>query len=166
MWTDERTQKLAKLWRDGFSAAEIATKMGGGLSRNAIIGRAYRLGLSRSGDVPMVTKPRSARKPRKARSEPRTKPTPRTEPIVPATVQRPKLTTDQSASVARAVLTLAAGQCRFPLGHLQDADFHFCGSPQREGASYCEAHMRLTHLPRETTAAADRRAEKQARSAA
>lgn len=126
-WTEERTQTLIELWRDGFSAAEIAVKMGGGLSRNAIIGRDCRLGLSRSGDVPMVTKPRA---------------------------------------VVSAVLALESGQCRFPVGQVKDADFHFCSEPQRDGAIYCEAHMKLTHLPRETTAAADRRAEKQARSAA
>ena len=45
-WTPERTHRLKSLWREGVSAREIASKIGGDLTRNAVIGKANRLGLS------------------------------------------------------------------------------------------------------------------------
>ena len=44
-WTDERVEMLKKLWADGLSASQIARKMGG-VTRNAVIGKVHRLGLS------------------------------------------------------------------------------------------------------------------------
>ena len=44
-WTDERVELLKKLWSDGLSASQIATELGG-ITRNAVIGKVHRLGLS------------------------------------------------------------------------------------------------------------------------
>ncbi|MEI8397221.1 MAG: GcrA family cell cycle regulator [Rhodospirillaceae bacterium] len=46
VWTDEQIEMLTTLWKEGKSASEIATFIGGDISRNAIIGKAHRLGLS------------------------------------------------------------------------------------------------------------------------
>ncbi len=46
IWTPELRAKLSELWRAGFSASEIATELGRGFSRNSIIGKAHRMGLS------------------------------------------------------------------------------------------------------------------------
>ena len=45
-WTDDRVESLRKLWLDGLSASQIAKHLGGGLTRNAVIGKVHRLGLS------------------------------------------------------------------------------------------------------------------------
>ena len=45
MWTDERVELLKKLWADGLSASQIATKLGE-VTRNAVIGKVHRLGLA------------------------------------------------------------------------------------------------------------------------
>ena len=45
-WTEDRVEVLKKLWLDGFSASQIAKQLGGGLTRNAVIGKVHRLGLS------------------------------------------------------------------------------------------------------------------------
>ncbi len=45
-WTDERIDLLQKLWLQGFSASRIAKELSNGLTRNAVIGKVYRLGLS------------------------------------------------------------------------------------------------------------------------
>ena len=45
-WTEERVEVLKKLWLDGFSASQIAKQLGDGLTRNAVIGKVHRLGLS------------------------------------------------------------------------------------------------------------------------
>ena len=44
-WTDERVEKLKELWTEGMSASQIA-KVLGGVTRNAVIGKVHRLGLS------------------------------------------------------------------------------------------------------------------------
>ena len=46
-WTEVRVKKLTKLWEKNISAREIAEKLGGGISRNAVIGKANRLGLTK-----------------------------------------------------------------------------------------------------------------------
>src|ERR1700682_6193691 len=62
-WTDERVETLKKLWTDGLSASQIAAELGG-ITRNAVIGKVHRLGLSGRAKSPSSAAPR----PRKARS--------------------------------------------------------------------------------------------------
>ena len=62
-WTDERVELLKKLWADGLSASQIAGELGG-ITRNAVIGKVHRLGLSGRAKSPSSSAPR----PRKARS--------------------------------------------------------------------------------------------------
>src|SRR5260370_21503950 len=63
-WTDERVETLKKLWADGLSASQIAAELGG-ITRNAVIGKVHRLGLSGRAKSPSSTAPRP-RKPRPA----------------------------------------------------------------------------------------------------
>lgn len=55
-WTEERIEKLKKLWGSGKTAAEIAEELGD-VTRNAVIGKANRLGLSTK-SAPAAAKPR------------------------------------------------------------------------------------------------------------
>ena len=61
-WTDERVEQLKKLWSDGLSASQIAAELGG-ITRNAVIGKVHRLGLSGRTKAPSTAAPRP-RKPR------------------------------------------------------------------------------------------------------
>src|SRR3954469_23529852 len=61
-WTDERVETLKKLWADGLSASQIAAELGG-ITRNAVIGKVHRLGLSGRAKSPTSAAPR----PRKTR---------------------------------------------------------------------------------------------------
>ncbi len=63
-WTDERVETLKKLWADGHSASQIAAELGG-ITRNAVIGKVHRLGLSGRAKSPSSAAPRP-RKPRAA----------------------------------------------------------------------------------------------------
>jgi len=54
-WTDERVELAKKLWQDGLSASQISKQIGGGLSRNAVIGKLYRLGLTGRGGATRKT---------------------------------------------------------------------------------------------------------------
>src|ERR1043165_6574356 len=62
-WTDERVELLKKLWSDGLSASQIAAELGG-ITRNAVIGKVHRLGLSGRAKSASTAAPRQ----RKARS--------------------------------------------------------------------------------------------------
>jgi GcrA cell cycle regulator len=62
-WTDERVEMLKKLWADGLSASQIAGELGG-ITRNAVIGKVHRLGLSGRAKAPSSAGPR----PRKTRA--------------------------------------------------------------------------------------------------
>src|SRR5437016_7824766 len=64
-WTDERVELLKKLWADGLSASQIAAELGG-ITRNAVIGKVHRLGLSGRAKSPSSAAPR----PRKPRAHP------------------------------------------------------------------------------------------------
>src|ERR1700730_8268756 len=62
-WTEERVESLKKLWGEGLSASQIAAELGG-ITRNAVIGKVHRLGLSGRAKSPASAAPR----PRKARA--------------------------------------------------------------------------------------------------
>jgi len=55
-WTEAKVKKLSKLWEKNISAREIAEKLGDGISRNAVIGKANRLGLTKD-SKPKTEKP-------------------------------------------------------------------------------------------------------------
>src|SRR5262245_51840909 len=61
-WTDERVEQLKRLWSEGLSASQIAAELGG-ITRNAVIGKVHRLGLSGRAKAPSSAAPR----PRKTR---------------------------------------------------------------------------------------------------
>ena len=58
-WTDERVELLKKLWSDGLSASQIAAELGG-ITRNAVIGKVHRLGLSGRAKSASIGAPRPA----------------------------------------------------------------------------------------------------------
>lgn len=69
-WTDERIEKLTKMWEGGATASQIAEELGG-VSRNAVIGKAHRLGLkARPSPVKANDKPARAPAPKKAKPVP------------------------------------------------------------------------------------------------
>ncbi len=84
-WTDERVELLKKMWGEGQSASQIAKELGG-VTRNAVIGKVHRLGLSNraTGAAPAKAEPKE--KPAPApKAEAKPKPAPKTEPARPAT---------------------------------------------------------------------------------
>jgi GcrA cell cycle regulator len=76
-WTDERIDTLKKMWDSGLTATQIAEELGG-VSRNAVIGKAHRLGLPRVPRRSSPTKPRLRKRPRPPR--PGCRPRPRRRP--------------------------------------------------------------------------------------
>ena len=122
-WTDERIEKLTKMWEGGSTASQIAEELGG-VSRNAVIGKAHRLGLKarpspvKANDAKASEKPDSPaaapKAPKPAAAEPpvRAAPpvTPRAAPAAPAPVAAPRPAAPVSAAPAA-----AAGDAPAPL---------------------------------------------------
>jgi GcrA cell cycle regulator len=154
-WTDERVELLKKLWAEGLSASQIAGRIGG-VSRNAVIGKVHRLGLSgRATTTRMKShRPRarmaqsSAKRSQKARFAQVGNPAvralykPDAEPFVPAQEELVIPLKER-----KSIQTLAECHCRWPIGDPQHPDFHFCGKTKVAGLPYCEFHARRAFQP-------------------
>ena len=173
-WTDERIKVLTKLWADGQSASKIAETLGG-VTRNAVIGKVHRLGLSNrveASDKPPVTKKRG--RPAKAKNgqndaksgsslEKNTSESSsvtklenfdqfETEdegPIVST------LNAETLASVAELeqkakklnLMDLTERTCKWPIGDPSTDKFWFCGHPSEQGKPYCSTHISIAFQP-------------------
>ncbi len=166
-WTDERIEILRNLWDRGMSASQISEQLGGNITRNAVIGKAHRLGLksrpspvkaesSRKAPpqaaVPKVVAPPVAAVPA---PPPQAIPAPSFErlPMVPPmpspapVPRRPRVEGEKVITL----LDLSDKICKWPIGHPDEEDFHFCGSPVNPGTPYCAEHCAVAYqsqLPR------------------
>ncbi len=155
-WTDDRVEMLKKLWMEGLSASQIANRMGG-ITRNAVIGKVHRLGLSGRATTSRVSRTRT-RKPR-APSSPVTNmfrsagnaalkadqslaPDYRPEPK-PAIIHELQIPPGERASI----LTLNDNTCRWPIGDPEDEDFYFCGRQPQDNLPYCQHHVSIAYQP-------------------
>src|SRR5437868_14421947 len=71
-WTDERIERLKKMWHDGATASQIADELGG-VSRNAVIGKAHRLGLEQRPSPVKPGEEKERKKPAPAAAAPKAK---------------------------------------------------------------------------------------------
>ena len=155
-WTDDRVEQLKKLWSEGFSASQIAAEMGG-VTRNAVIGKVHRLGLSGRGKASTPGAPR-ARKPRPAGLPapgaptfrgntvlaPKSAPRPETQPL-PEVLLDEDVVVPLSARVT--IMELREFMCRWPMGDPTKPDFRFCGGQAIGGLPYCTHHSRIAYQP-------------------
>lgn len=173
-WTDERVELLKKLWGEGQSASQIAKELGG-VTRNAVIGKVHRLGLSnRAGATPAKA---TDKKPVKAKAGevPKAAPAPKPEPvaaapkpslparkqIIPAGQPLPpqpsanEISPEALASVREVekkskkigLMELTERTCKWPVGDPATDDFWFCGLSAQPGKPYCEAHVSVAFQP-------------------
>jgi GcrA cell cycle regulator len=171
-WTDERIDQLKSLWEQGMTASQIADSLGG-VSRNAVIGKAHRLGLQsrpspvRSADAgsdePAAPPPAAAKADpappsrRAAAAQAAPEPAPAAapvtslhEPVAPASPPAPPrrlVPAKPSAEVKdkTGLLDLNDKICKWPIGHPGEPDFHFCGHPVNQGFPYCMAHCAVAY---------------------
>ena len=157
-WTDERVALLTKLWADGLSASQIAAELGG-VTRNAVIGKVHRLGLSGRAAPSQPARP-AFKAPRPARpaaqtmpSAPRRVVTPEhapTQAVVSSGVAPPTLPVYRDEQPGSAtVLTLGAHMCKWPIGDPSSDGFTFCGRRSSEGP-YCGEHARVAYQPQQS----------------
>jgi GcrA cell cycle regulator len=149
-WSTERIEQLRSLWHDGLSASQIATHLGG-ITRNAVIGKAHRLGLTgRPSPIKNravgVVRPRPPRRPRVEQvAAPRIAVA---APPPPRQVEPPPQRYVEMEDVPGAtILTLTDRICKWPIGDPRHPDFHFCGRASAEGLPYCADHARRAYQP-------------------
>ncbi len=173
-WTDERVELLKKMWSEGQSASQIAKELGS-VTRNAVIGKVHRLGLSNRAGAPAgkaVKEPADAKPSPKAaeaqaateaRAEkPASQPAQPARPrIVPAGQPLPpqpsanEISPEALASVREIekkakrinLMQLTERTCKWPIGDPATDDFWFCGLPVQPGKPYCEAHVGVAFQP-------------------
>jgi len=149
-WTDERIERLKKLWVAGSSASAIALQLGGGVTRNACIAKIHRLGLSNRA---------TASKPQRAKPTimPKAPSVSRKQAGISAATRQaaaqglpvPQLAPPQELApdptIAQeplriSIMELGAHSCRWPLGKV--SPFTFCGLRATDGP-YCAEHERI-----------------------
>ena len=168
-WTDERVEKLKKLWSEGLSASQIAAQLGG-VSRNAVIGKVHRLNLpgrAKAGGTQSASRPKrpAAVAPRpsgfqarptvtRAVARPSGSATGREETDTDFETQTEQLPVPANGNKAmmpssrRLELTqLTERTCKWPIGDPLNDDFHFCGNESPDNSPYCTYHQRLAYQP-------------------
>jgi GcrA cell cycle regulator len=155
-WTDERVEQLKKMWLDGLSASQIAGELANGITRNAVIGKVHRLGLSGrvKSPAPVSTRPRAKTPEEEERA-----------PILPVSHGNLALAAEVRPSPAPAprasgddvvipicervsIMELRESMCRWPLGDPTSSDFRYCGAKMQIGLGpYCAHHARIAYQP-------------------
>ena len=138
-WTTEKVEKLKELWGKGNTASQIAEIIGG-VSRNAVIGKAHRLNLS----AKIKTKnsvnssfknnliPDNTGQKRNRRSK-----------FKSLIIEK-----DFEPENPKHLEELTETSCKWPIGHPDEKDFYFCGRTSLKDFSYCKLHLLYAYQPK------------------
>ncbi len=157
-WTEERVAELKKLWAEGHSASQIAKRLGS-VTRNAVIGKVHRLGLSgrATPSRPVKRPPRLARpKPQQQLPRQATVRTAGSNALAVREATPPAVMAEREANIEPqrlpngdmvTVLTVKDSMCKWPIGDPAEATFGFCGHATTENSPYCVDHARVAFQP-------------------
>jgi GcrA cell cycle regulator len=139
-WTEEKVSKLKELWGKGNTASQIAEIIGG-ISRNAVIGKAHRLNLSAK------IKTRTATSSKNFDSN--------------VEVNNPQLKRGRKSRFKSLIIEkdfepenpkqleeLDESSCKWPIGHPDEKNFYFCGRSSLKDFSYCKLHLLYAYQPK------------------
>ena len=136
-WTDEKVAKLRDLWGKGSTASQIAEILGG-VSRNAVIGKAHRLNLSGK----IIAKKSS-----------NNKNIDKSKNLNFKKVRRGKFKSiiidkDFEPENPKQLEELDENSCKWPIGHPNEENFYFCGRTSLKDFSYCKLHLLYAFQPK------------------
>ena len=139
-WTDEKVTKLKELWGKGNTASQIAEIIGG-ISRNAVIGKAHRLNLSAKIKTRTATSNKDFDnsqsntniKHRKSRGS-------RFKSLI--------IEKDFEPEQPKQLEELDENSCKWPIGHPDEKNFYFCGRSSLKDFSYCKLHLLYAYQPK------------------
>ena len=136
-WNQQKVDDLKKLWNEGVATSRIGEQLG--FTKNAVIGKAFRLGLERRQNSRKKTtqshQVSSATMYRESISS--TQPSVKKEP----TRRREKFSFKKSI-----VGTGNFKSCQWPIGDPQEKDFHFCEADTLTGKPYCQDHCDVAYI--------------------
>ena len=139
-WTNEKVEKLKELWSKGFTASQIAEKLGN-TTRNAVIGKAHRLNL----EARAPSKPSSTSKYKENRSVIKRTSSPMTRK---AKFQSILLDKNFEAENPKSLEDLTETTCKWPIGHPNEEKFYFCGRKPEGEFPYCKLHVLYAFQPK------------------
>jgi GcrA cell cycle regulator len=160
-WTDKKIEKLKKLWEKGFSAAEIGKKLD--FSKNAIVGKVHRLGLSnrnspiKSASVksaasvhtiaPKAGKKTEVSPARSIAGGGRPGPRPPLSGSSGESVKQPFriVSKMKKPPVGVSMLELTSDMCCWPIDDVNSENFHFCGKKVFKNKPYCLEHCAIAY---------------------
>ncbi|MDA9662764.1 hypothetical protein N9T41_03430 [Candidatus Pelagibacter sp.] len=139
-WNEEKVEKLKELWGKGSTASQIAEIIGG-ISRNAVIGKAHRLNLSskiktrnasssQSFDNSLEEDSSKQKKGRKSK------------------FQSLIIEKDFEPENPKKLEELDESSCKWPIGHPEEQSFYFCGRSSLKDFSYCKLHLLYAYQPK------------------
>tara|TARA_B100000927_G_C16395851_1_gene441272 strand:+ start:92 stop:586 length:495 start_codon:yes stop_codon:yes gene_type:complete len=139
-WTEEKVAKLKELWGKGNTASQIAGIIGG-ISRNAVIGKAHRLNLS------------AKIKTRTATSNQNFENSLDEKNIKNKKIRRSKFKSliiekDFEPENPKQLEELDENSCKWPIGHPDEKSFYFCGRTSLKDFSYCKLHLLYAYQPK------------------
>ena len=155
-WTKERIELLTKLWTEGLSASQIAAELGGDVSRNAVLGKANRLGIGpergKGGSTPRPRKPRPPEPAPGVETFIPQDPSPASmmttpQPAAPPTPLPPREGAVVPRSEGVTIMELREFMCRWPLGDPTTPEFRYCGTQALMGLPYCAHHAQIAYQP-------------------
>ena len=140
-WTEEKVAKLKELWGKGNTASQIAEIIGG-ISRNAVIGKAHRLNLSAK------IKTRSASSNENFNNSVGNKNTKLINRGRRSKFKSLLIDKDFEPENPKQLEELDENSCKWPIGHPDENNFYFCGRTSLKDFSYCKLHLLYAYQPK------------------
>ena len=140
-WTEEKVAKLKELWGKGNTASQIAEIIGG-ISRNAVIGKAHRLNLSAK------IKTRSATSTQNFNNSVENKNIKLINKGRRSKFKSLLIDKDFEPENPKQLEELDENSCKWPIGHPDENDFYFCGRTSLKDFSYCKLHLLYAYQPK------------------
>ena len=139
-WNEEKVGKLKELWGKGSTASQIAEIIGG-ISRNAVIGKAHRLNLSSK----IKTRNASSSQNFDLNSEENNlkKKQGRKSKFKSLLIEK-----DFEPENPKKLEELDESSCKWPVGHPEEKSFYFCGRSSLKDFSYCKLHLLYAYQPK------------------
>ena len=139
-WNDDNVSRLRELWDQGLPTAQIGKLLG--FTKNAVVGKAHRIGLERR---PSPIR-RTAVKPDRKKARSPVMPKLNFESIVTEEKNIPDKTISFQSNVPNILSPKAKRGCEWPVGHPDETNFHFCNKERFEDKPYCLDHCAIAYV--------------------